>query len=445
MEDEWQYISGLKSKKEQSIRTTLSNAFADCYLFSNSGRAEFIFISPIAISPDFISYFQTLTNSHVHVLTPHMITPFISLNLILDKKVLKQLISFALPQGGIELYPYATSKQIYMLKKTLEKNNIFTSFPESPDEKNYWTVSAYGSKTGFRELVSEMNKKKDCPVKMPYGKVFNKKSQAIDFAAKIVLKQGKALLKIAKGSGGHGTFVLKRNDLGKNHTLIKLNIKKLLGDDLLWKKNRMVVEEYIKTDPNNPVQFPSIECRIDEHGINHILYHCAMLVSGAGSFYGMEVGREAVPSFIVRKMNAIARKVGDVYALNGYKGHFDIDMIYGKDGKLYVNESNVRNTGGTDAFKLCLHLLGKRLMQKSFILSKFVDFKTNTKLPNFNQILSFVKPILYSMKTKSGLIISSQASLYERSLTYFIIARSKKGAYKMEKKLLQIIQTSITK
>lgn len=436
VENEWDYISGLKKKKERDIRITLSNAYADSYLFANAGRREFVFISPVPIKQEFLDYFQSLTGARVHVLLPRMKGPFVSLNTVEDKRVMETLKKLGAGRG-ISLFPYATTAHSYVLRGMLRKAGLAVSMPESPEEKDYWTVTTYGSKSGFRELVNSLILKRT-PLLLPAGMVLDSIEEALDLTAKALEEKGAVLLKISKGSGGHGTYILKKDN--PLHT--RAFIKKILTSDPLWKKNKIVVEDFIETDPSHPARFPSVECYVDEAGVNRVLYCCNMLVTPEGNFFGMEMGPEAIPPDIKSRMHRIGRSVGDVYAANGYRGHFDIDMIHGRDRALYVNESNIRNTGGTDTYKMARFLLGEKLLEKSFVLSKFVDFPEKKVMPTFTEIERTLKPVLYDPAKKTGLVISSESSLKEKSITYFIIARTRQEAYGTERKLLNLVSRS---
>lgn len=434
VEDEWSYIGGLKKKDDRKTRITLSNAYADSYLFANAGRKKFVFVSPVAIPEEFISYFEEVTSSRVTVITVDMTAPFICENLANDSKSLESLRNEAKGYGGIALYPYASTLQVYKLKESLEKCGIKVTLPESPRKQDFWTVTTYGSKSGFRELISSVLFKKS-NILLPQGTVSTSLDEVLNLTTEAIEKKGAVLLKISKGSGGHGTYILKR----ENPLHTRGFIRSILTSDPLWSTNKIVVEEFVETDPASRLKYPSVECYVDSNGKNRVLYCCNMLVTDKGNFYGMEVGREAIPDPIRRRMHSIGKLVGQVYATNGYRGHFDIDMIRSKDKTLYVNESNIRNTGGTDAYKLAHHLLGQRLLGKSFILSKYYDFPEKSKILDFSSILKKLQPVLYNPATKKGIIISSQSSLLERSITYFIIMPDRKSAYAAEQKLLSII------
>lgn len=433
VEDEWPYISCLNTIDQQNERISLSNAYADSYLFANAGRKNFFFISPVLISSDFRAYFEKIAGATVTVLNPLMRTPFICNNTVKDKDVLRSLIVAAENYACVELYPYATTKHVYTLKKELEKYGIRVTLPESPRQEDFWTVASFGSKNGFRSLIAEM-KGKAGTLHMPEGRIFSSVEEARQFAQKMLETKDTILLKTGKGSGGHGTFIIRKSDIIRDSDYIATLLK---ANPDLWKKNKIVVEQFIETDKAHPVRFPSVEGYIDNTGKYKHLYSCNMLVTPEGSFFGMEVGPEAISSKIERQMISIGRRVGGTYAQNGYRGHFDIDMILGADGKLYMNESNTRNTGGTDAYKITRHLLGARLFKKSFVLSKFIDLPKEKSSPSFTDIIATLSPLLYNQKAKAGLILSSEAALHEYSVTYFIAARTKKEAYAMEKKLLR--------
>ena len=58
VEDEWSFLSSMQpiSKRYEMINDC--NVYTECYLFANSEVNEFVYISPLEISENFINYFH---------------------------------------------------------------------------------------------------------------------------------------------------------------------------------------------------------------------------------------------------------------------------------------------------------------------------------------------------------------------------------------------------
>jgi hypothetical protein len=121
VEDEWDYISGLKKASERKLRITLPNAYADSYLFANAGRKKFVFISPVAVPQEFLAYFESMTGSRAKVIIPKGNEPFISLNAARDAATLNRLVGLSTGFGGISIHPYATSPHTIPSRAPLKK------------------------------------------------------------------------------------------------------------------------------------------------------------------------------------------------------------------------------------------------------------------------------------------------------------------------------------
>ncbi|MFZ2025857.1 MAG: hypothetical protein WAV30_01040, partial [Microgenomates group bacterium] len=120
------------------------------------------------------------------------------------------------------------------------------------------------------------------------------------------------------------------------------------------------------------------------------------------------------------------------YSAEGYRGHFDIDMIATKYNQVFVNESNTRNTGGTDVYKVALELIGKDFFSDSYVISRSRFALNNVKRATFPTIHKILEPLLFNKRTKEGVVISSENIIKQKELIYIIFGNTKRRAYQIE-------------
>ncbi len=165
-----------------------------------------------------------------------------------------------------------------------------------------------------------------------------------------------------------------------------------------------------------------------------------MRVSKDGVFRGVEISNEVVSDRLAAQMIDTGFYIGERYAQAGYRGYFDVDFVAGKNGTLYVTESNVRRTGGTHVYNTAYHLFGRDFMYLTNILSN-----NNYPLPpgrkyTFSEMQQLLQPILFNKKTKEGLIIVSENLLVNRqTLAYIIFGNTEKRALETEESMVKLL------
>ena len=132
--------------------------------------------------------------------------------------------------------------------------------------------------------------------------------------------------------------------------------------------------------------------------------------------------------------------VAEQYAEAGYRGHFDIDMIASNNKHIYVCESNTRNTGGTDIYKLIYSLYGEDFMSDVYVLNRNNYKFNNQESISFKKLIEIVQPILYNKKSEEGVILSSASPLENNQLLYTILGKNKKRAYDIQEQLYKLLE-----
>ena len=171
-----------------------------------------------------------------------------------------------------------------------------------------------------------------------------------------------------------------------------------------------------------------------------MLYYCLMMVTKDGVFYGIDMHEDVINERLAARIVDTGYYIAERYAAAGYRGHFDIDMIATKYNQVFVNESNTRNTGGTDVYKIALELIGRDFLSDSYVISRSKYDISYIKRPSLKHILTILKPILYNKKMKEGVVISSENIIRQKELIYIIFGNTKRRAYQIEKEMTRLLE-----
>ncbi|PIY69307.1 hypothetical protein COY90_01455 [Candidatus Roizmanbacteria bacterium CG_4_10_14_0_8_um_filter_39_9] len=439
VEDEWSYISAISNKDEQKKEIENDNSSAECYLFANADQEEFVYISPKPISPAFKKYFQNLVGAKkIEILVPKKNSNLICKDLYNDKALFHKLLKKAKRYKRVTLVSYATSPQFLDLKEKLKAKGINVQTPEAPEVDCSWTVNFFGSKSGIRQLAQQSTALEPDFI-MPEGIICVGKLDASRIAANKYIKDNGVVIKTNKGSSGNGVLIFRDGELPKDYKQCEKAIYKYLNEDDYWERYPIIIEDLITVNVNNGSSFPNIEFKILKSGKIEMLYYCLMMVTKEGVFYGIDMHEDVINERLAARIIDTGFYIAERYAAEGYRGHFDIDMIATKYNQVFVNESNTRNTGGTDVYKMALELIGKDFMSDSFVISRS-KYKLSMKRPSFTKVLKRLEPILFNKKTKEGLVISSENIIRQKELIYIIFGNTKRRAYAIEEEMQQLLR-----
>lgn len=430
IEDEWAYLSQIQDKQLQKKLIVGSNRFSDCYLFANAELPFCVYLSPRPIHKEFLKYYTTLTGSQIICKVPKQNTEFICKNIILDSELLKWIVKKAKKHNqSITLYSYANSPYLYELKEKLETYNLHVTLPDAPLKRNLWTVSHFGSKTGFRKTFQRH---------MPLGYICKTPQEAANKAVHLYSQNHGVVIKTARGNAGEGVLIYRNGDLPIVKKDCKQAILNRFQKDSFWNTAQIVVETFVDSSNEKKQPFPSIEGYIQQDGTPTFPYYCNMIVTKEGEFYGMEMAKNTLSPIVAKKVLTISKDIATTYAKNGFRGRFDIDFIY--DGKnLYANESNVRNNGGTDTYFVVKKIIGKDFFTKRYVLAKYIDLTIKGR-KTLKNVLQILKPLLFNKINKLGIVINSEAVIRHKGLSYIVIAVAKKEALIIDKKITNLIQ-----
>jgi hypothetical protein len=430
IEDEWPFLSLMKDEIELKKSIIGSNRFSDCYLFANAHLPQCIYLSPRPIHKDFLAYYANLTESTILCKIPKKRTEFICRNIVRDTKLFTWLIKKAIKNNhSITLYSYANTPYLYELKEKLESNNIQVILPDAPQKKDLWTVSHFGSKTGFRKKFKHY---------MPFGYICKTPQLAAQKATLLYQKNKGVVIKIARGNAGEGVLIYRDKDLPQNKKNCKEFLLQRFKKESYWNLSDIVVETYIDSSHEKKQPFPSIEGYVEQDGTVTLPYYCNMIVTKEGEFYGMEMAKNTLSPQIAKQVEKISYDIGTTYAKQGLRGRFDIDYIY--DGnKLYANESNIRNNGGTDTYFIVKKLIGNTFFTSRYVLAKYIDLTIKGR-KTLKNVLFLLRKLLFDKKSKQGVVINSEAVIRHKGLSYIIIAPSKNTALHINTQIENIVK-----
>jgi len=275
---------------------------------------------------------------------------------------------------------------------------------------------------------------------MPEGIICVGKLDASRIAANKFLKDGGVVIKTNKGSSGNGVLIFRDGQLPKDYKECEKAIYSYLNQDEYWDRYPIIIEDLIRVNfGNGGSSFPNIEFKIQKSGKIDMLYYCTMKITEEGEFYGLDMHEDVINERLAARIIDTGYYIAERYAAEGYRGHFDIDMIATKYNQVFVNESNTRNTGGTDVYKVALELIGKDFFSDSYVISRSKYPIKNMNRPSFPRVYEKLKPLLFNKKTKEGVVISSENIIKQKELIYIIFGNTKRRACQIEADMKSLI------
>jgi len=401
---------------------------------------EFTFITPKAIDPLFVDYFKELCQVRdLEILVTKEHSGKLCEDILEDRDIMERLIEMKREYKRLSITSYSTSPEFLYLISELRKKGVEVVTPAAPEESDAWTVNFYGSKSGIRQLT-QINGAIRADLKMPNGVISSGIIDTAGIAANKYIKEGGVVIKTNKGHSGQGVLIFHNGDLPKEFAECEKKIIEIFRRDDYWEKFPMVVESLVVPNPRIGGGFPNAEFLIKKNGEVKFLYYCGMRVDKKGVFAGIEIGEETLPKRVASRITDIGYLIGEQYSTDGYRGYFDIDFIAGKNGEIFVNESNVRVTGGTHMYMAAIELAGKDFTKKSYVLCENMHTLPGKKRTTFAKLFKTLEPILFSRKTKEGMVIGSSNLLIDGYLSYIIFGKNKKRAEMIEVEMKKLLE-----
>jgi hypothetical protein len=437
-EDVWSFISAISdpSARQREIEENANLAERD--LFSLAGENHVLFISPKPVSVEFLTYYRDLIGTkNFDVVSTSFHSGEICRDILKDQKVIDAIILAANSSKKLTMMSYTTSFEFLELVGYLRSRGLTVSTPEAPEEEDAWTVNFYGSKSGIRQLIGQTAGKEPDFI-MPEGLICVSVVDAARIAANRYIKNQGVVIKTNKGHSGAGLLIFRPGDLPTTYHECEAKILEHLKKDAYWDLFPIVIEDYINSGVTIGGGFPNVEFNIHKNGRIDFLFYCSLRVTKDGIFKGIEINNDVIPDKQATQITDTGFFVAEQYAAAGYRGYFDIDYVAGKNGKIYVNESNVRRTGGTHVYHTAKKFFGDDFMYATYVLSNN-SYKLSQTNVTFRSLMETLSPVLYSKKHKEGVVIISEMLLSMGLLGYIIFGKTRKRALDIEAKMEQLL------
>lgn len=441
-EDVWPFITAISDDQARAREIEENANLGDQNLFSLAPEDHVLFISPRPFSPEFLHYYQQLTKTrHLEIAVTEHHSGLICPDILHDQAVMAALVRAANSSHRLTLISYSNTPYFINLVKALRSQGLTIFTPEAPEEEDGWTANFYGSKSGIRQLA-QRSAAKEPDLRMADGLICSGITDAAQIAAWTYLEQKGVVLKTNKGHSGSGLLIFRPGDLPSDYTACTQAILDKLQQDAYWDRFPIIIEDFLQANLAIGGGFPSVEFKIWKSGKVEFLYYCGMRIDAQGVFRGVEIHSDVVSDQLAAQMTDTGFFVGEQYAAAGYRGYFDLDFIAGRNGQLYVTESNVRRTGGTHVYNLAVKLFGKDFIYDTYTLTNNAYHLPTNRNFTFPQILTLLQPVLFNPRTREGLIVISENFLRQHILSYLVFAPTRKKALDIEARLDSLITSS---
>lgn len=438
-EDVWPFIEAYGDKKLQKWEINENANLTDKDLFSMAEEFEFTFITPKPLDPFFVEYYQKLCQVRdLEILVPENHTGLLCRDTLNDKKVMRRLWKLGREYQRLNITAYSTTSYFLNLVEKLRSKGVVVRTSEAPGQASTWTVDFYGSKSGIRQLT-QINGAIRADLKMPDGVVSSGVIDTAGIAANKYIKEGGVVIKTNKGHSGAGVLIFREGDLPKTFDECEKKIAQILRRNAYWERFPIVVESLVSPDSRIGGGFPNAEFFIRQDGEVEFLYFCGMRIDQNGVFGGVEIGEGVLPKRVASRVTDIGYLIGEQFSHDGYRGYYDVDFIAAKGGTVFVSESNVRVTGGTHVYEAGKELVGRGFTKKGFVLSNNMYPMPTKKVFSFAKLHKLMAPILFSRKSKEGLVICSSNLLADGYLSYIIFGKNKKRAEALETEMKKLL------
>lgn len=440
-EDVWPFISAMSDPNAKSAEIIENGYLGDSRMFQFAGeKDEVLYITPQPVSEQFLTYYRSLfPDSRLTVLNTGQHSGVICDDIQHDPSIMNALIEAANSTKKLTLVSYAVSQPFLRLVRELRARGITVYTPEAPDEEDAWTVNFFGSKSGIRQLAQQSaNEEPD--FKMADGVICFGIEDASKIAAIRYVKEQGVVIKTNKGHSGMGVMIFREGDLPDEFHACQKKIYELLEKDAYWAMFPIIIEKYIHISTTVAGGNPNVEFKIAKSGRIEFLYHCGVLVDKDGQFHGVEIGHDIMPDRVAAQIKDTGFYIAERFAQAGYRGYFDVDCVAGRNGEVYVAESNVRSTGGTFVYATAVALFGENFMFDTYLFSNNGYMIPHLKRQTFAMLRERLSPVLFDTRTKEGLILTGENLLRMQKFSFIIFARNKRRSLEIEARMEELLQ-----
>lgn len=341
-----------------------------------------------------------------------------------DPELIEVLIQVFQSNKNVKISSYSVTDDYLNLLRFLEGRATgwhVTNLPRATNPLDL--VREIDSKNGFRKIVANLFPREN--IKLPRGFVCKTEDDVVKAICFFLNADIGFVIKVHNGESGWGVKIIDNDAIQKfTEGKIKDWLRELFESDQIWNFAPYVVEEFIPVDKTIGGGFPSSEGHITDEGFVFD-YNCGQEVTKDGSFEGVVLSNDIIPDAVNSGMRIGMATIGNKLYSRGYRGVFDVDFAAGKDGNLYVLESNARMTGGTHVYNIMSYLGISG--NNAYVISND-SFRYNMPAQKPEKLLARLSDILYPIEyQKRGLIISF-VSLNRPVIGIITIGQNKKDA-----------------
>lgn len=437
------YLRGIKNEKERQRLIQEDQGLSDRFLYTVSDNT--ILITPWKINEEFKSDAEKILNlKNVENWYPSNNTIALSRDIEEDRILLRKLIDRIKEVNSkneeVQLTAYSNTPEFLGLILELRDRGCKITTPDAPAREFYWTISFLDSKGGFRQIV-QMISGWEKELKMPWGVICAKSTEARKIGQVLFLKNKGFVVKTNWGQSGEGLIIIRRSNGFATYEEASNFLKAEFEKDDYWERYPIIVEEFIPPNMEIGGGAPNVECYIDQSGVARVNYTCGMRMNKTGNFQGIEIGVSALPDNVEKTIRKIGQKMGETFASFGLRGFYEVDLQAGMDGELYCLESNVRRTGGTHVFDAATRLFENDFFEKKYLVSSNTFMHKGLDTISYEKIKEMLSEVWYPIKGREvGFMPTIINSLKENVLGYIVVGDSKREALEIEDKFKDIIE-----
>lgn len=309
-------------------------------------------IVPKPMDPQFIADVLALLDyRNCVVLWPSQSYGELSRDILADSALLEFLANHISCSEMPSLIAWGSTEAFQDLVAHLRAIGLRFEAPELPARDKMWTVSFFGSKAGFRQLLTTLAEKHSC-LSLPAGWICRNLDEAYGLACQLSLSGRNIILKPNHGCAGWATTVVSASQSFSLGDSSAIRLRRLIEELIaLSNGDLIIIETFVESPKEAPwLMVPTVDAVIDRNGETRIQFIGNMRMDNLVNYNGVEFGEEVLPKETQSKLAEIALVVGRGLGQYGYRGWFDVDFVIDARWQPYCTEINTRRTGPVYAF-----------------------------------------------------------------------------------------------
>ena len=395
-----------------------------------------LILAPKPIDKALIEYHQIQFGYKLNVVTPQKFTSQTANDFLEDEHSIKTIEKFAKGCNPLHFVTWGGTQGAYALLEKIE--NYTPCVAELPKQSNFWTITEYDSKIGFKKLC------KNLQLNVPKGYVCDSLNEALNVIKKFYSIQKGCVLKANWGAGGFGNIFISPALFSGSFNKVEEYIRQNIVELPYFQSGQMLVEEFVETSKNSnhvdsDISSGFASAQILEDGSTKIIA-AGIDIHGINGYYeGARLGKGVFPKKFWNQIKAIMNLLGDEISRKGYKGHWGINYMLQKNGEIVLIEMNTRRCGESHVHNIANCIAGESWMDTKYVLNRFpLDVKiTNTQITS-ETVLNVFDDL--NSKEKETLIVPVQLSWLKKvrfpGIGFMILGNSEKQVNCADMKLL---------